>query len=300
MRSLPLADRCWELFCAGKSYTTIGRTLDIDRETAARHIKAMHQEVQADRRADRALALSRALATQQRIQATAWDLLAPASSAVLPSPSSVSSVSSVAQSASPSLADCARLLNIILASARETARLELLYDKDAPARRADQGPPEPVHIIIERVGDPYVAPTQPGASAPPPAPASTPPDTSPPPSGRPDPGDVTSNHAGPAGPDGACSSPRAGEELGERSVSCTTPLAHPRLAVPFTARAAPTTPLAPAAQPAPEPPSPTWIPLGDGSMAWATPTPLSRARSWHCAASRPASRGSSTAAPRAC
>ena len=85
MRSLPLADRCWELFCAGKSYTAIGRTLGLDRETAARHIKAMYQEVQAERRADRARALSRALATQERLQATAWDLLACAQAQLQPS-----------------------------------------------------------------------------------------------------------------------------------------------------------------------------------------------------------------------
>ena len=164
----PLPDRCWDLFCEGRSYSAIGRLLGLDRQTVARYVAAAHKEIQAERRADLTLALSRALATQQRIQATAWDLLALAQAqATTPSPSSVSSVSSAVQSrvSSPlnpssfSLADRARLLNIILLAAREAARLELLYARDAPSRQGDVGEHQrTVRLIIERVGDPYVDP----------------------------------------------------------------------------------------------------------------------------------------------
>jgi DNA-binding CsgD family transcriptional regulator len=262
---LPLADRCWDLFCQGHSYSAIGRTLGIDRETAARHVKAMHAQVQADRRADRALALSRALATQLRIQAAAWDLLA-LTHAELPAaadcslrpvrrrcsaaaagegseagsiPSSVSSVSPAVRSA-PSLADCARLLNVILASAREAARLELLYDRDAPARTADQDPQDKtVHVIIERVGDPCMPPTQltpttpSGAPEPPPTLVSPPP--SPPAPSQSSPRHSTAaegpaNRADRASPDSVCSSSHTTEPMKERPTSLATPLTQPEQA----------------------------------------------------------------------
>ena len=72
---LPVPDQCWRLFCHGHSFAAIGRTLHLDRETVARHIRTLHAELQQDRRADRSLELSRALARQDAIQAQAWATL---------------------------------------------------------------------------------------------------------------------------------------------------------------------------------------------------------------------------------
>ncbi len=171
----PLPDRCWDLFCEGRSYSAIGRLLGLDRETVARYVAAMHKEIQAERRADLTLALSRALATQEKIQAVAWTLLAQATAptdaqATAPAPSFPARVEQRSASGPPprarggaggeaSLADCARLLNIIVLAAREAARLELLYARDAPSRQGDAGEQQrTVRLIIERVGDPYVDP----------------------------------------------------------------------------------------------------------------------------------------------
>jgi hypothetical protein len=290
---LPLPDRCWDLFCQGHSYAAIARTLGIYRETAARHVRTIHQQVQADRRADRALALSRALATQQRLQATAWDLLAiaqaqaPTAQATISPPRAPEATAGEAPSSPPrarggvggeapaSLADCARLLNLILAAAREAARLERLYDRDAPARQADQDDAQKtVHLIIERIGDPddddpLHPADDPTADMPPLSPTS-----SPPADGSADASRLTPALA-PADPAGDPTAPASGLPAASTSASVPRPPTSSsgvRAEAFSAARAIPPSP-APAAIPSASPPPVTLVSLGDGSSVWAVSSP---------------------------
>jgi hypothetical protein len=154
------------LFCQGRSYAAIARALGLHRTTAARYVTRLHQQVQADRRADRALALalsralSRALDAVQALQAATWDALATeAAREDLYTLAVVAGQSSVPP---PYRTQRARLLSVLLAAIREAARLELLYDRDAPARLADKDDAQrTVHLIIERVGDPDLDPLHP-------------------------------------------------------------------------------------------------------------------------------------------
>ncbi len=151
---LPLSDRVWDHFCQGHSFTTIGRLLHIDRETAARHVHRIHTDLAADRRADQVLALTRAIEATHQLQARAWDMLAreearededraaPASGRPGGADAGVL--------ARPYRANRARLLAIILAAIREAARLELLYDPTGPAHAAEAVPTDPtiLHLFI--------------------------------------------------------------------------------------------------------------------------------------------------------
>jgi DNA-binding CsgD family transcriptional regulator len=146
---LPPADRAWHLFCQGMNYSAIARELHVDRHTVGRYVKQIHDETQADRRADRSLALTRALDSLAQIQAKAWeqiardeahervvwDLYVRAAAQEAQMKGSLAGGYSVRP---PTFhARTTRLLTLILAAVREAARLELLYEEQAPARDGD-------------------------------------------------------------------------------------------------------------------------------------------------------------------
>jgi hypothetical protein len=154
------ADRAWTRFCQGSSPSDIAHHLHLDRATVLQHLQDVHQQAQADRRADRSLALTRALDALGRIQATAWEQIARDQGhervvwdlyvrAAAQSAQLNASLAGGYRIRPPSFhARTTRLLSLILAAIRESARLELLYDAHAPARDGDTADDQPQNGFV--------------------------------------------------------------------------------------------------------------------------------------------------------
>lgn len=147
----PLRFRIWTRYCAGNTQTSIAQELGIDRQTVARHVRAVQDLLAAEQRESAALERTRAVEAQFAILSATWSALyhedereaaaygvapmsstdpgAPINTRSAPPAQPAGNVGSRARA--PYRAQRARLLAIALRAASTAARLQGLYNRSS-------------------------------------------------------------------------------------------------------------------------------------------------------------------------